>query len=489
VVDRTLTHRAACAAGALIVLGYFLFFVWHGLSHHFAEDDMMNIHYYWSRGPWALLRGLVLFFTTYNRPIGGVFYFTLFHFFGLNPLPYHIAITCLLLLNVWLMFRFAGRLSGSPLLAGLCALAVAYHAQLAWLVYLPSFIYDVLCFTFYLLAFNYYLAIRGRGVLLSRRQVAVFLLLSIAALEAKEMAVTLPVMVLLYEWIWHRPSSRAWLKREAVPALLLGGLTGVYILGKTLGPDSLTAIGAYTPEFSVSRYFESTSRFLNTLFYQPLNGAGFFQARWAVLLLAALLGLLAWRIRDKHFRFACLWILIVPLPITFVPGRGGGCLYLPLAGWAMVAATLFLALCGLVLKAPLLRRLPAQASLAALVLAGVALFWVNTIRQNPEIMPSMEGVGRLTWVLIQDFRTMQPHVKPGSTVAILDDPYWGLDIQFIAELTFRDHSVRAWVEKTKQPGYFFAARDGKLLKIPATPGKVDYLFAVRDRRLVRLRAS
>ena len=483
------TSAPAYIAGSLIVVAYFLFFVWHGLDHHFADDDMMNIHYYWSRGPWALLRNLLLFFSTYNRPVGGVFYFTLYHLFGLNPLPYHVAVTCLMLLNVWLAFRFAERLSGSPLLAGLCALAVAYHAQLAWLVYLPSFVYDVLCFTFYFLAFDYYLSVRARNALLSRRQMVAFLLLAVAALEAKEMAVTLPVMVLLYEAIWHPPKSWRW--REALPALLLGALTAVYIFGKTHGPDALTNIGAYQSQFTVSRYFESTSRFLNTLCYQPLE-TGLFQARAVVLLLAALLLFVAWRRREKHFWFACLFVFVVPLPITFVPGRGGGCLYIPLAGWALIAATLFLGLCNFIGKAPLLRKVPATALRTVLVLLGVALFWRETARQNPKIMPSMEGIGRLNWTLIQDFRTMQPRVKPNSTVVILGDPYWGLDIQFIAELTFRDHSVNAWVEKTAQPGYLFAARDGKLLKRPAPPAeieKMDYVFAVRDGRLVRLKPA
>ena len=85
--------------GAAVILAYQLFFVLRGLSAHFAADDMMNIYYFWGKGPWRLIQNLVLFCSTYQRPMGGVFYSLLYRFFGLNPLPYHVAITCLILVN------------------------------------------------------------------------------------------------------------------------------------------------------------------------------------------------------------------------------------------------------------------------------------------------------------------------------------------------------------------------------------------------------
>jgi hypothetical protein len=341
------------------------------------------------------------------------------------------------------------------------------------LVYLPSFVYDVLCFTFYFLAFNYYLSIRGRGALLNARQTAAFLLLAIAALEAKEMAVTLPVMVLLYEVLWHPPASWRWLRREALPPLLLGVLTAVYIAGKSLLPGALNEMPAYQPQFTWARYFESTSRFLNEIFYRMPPDGGFFAARWRVLLLAALLLVLAWRMRRKHFRFACLFVLIAPLPITFLPGRGGGCLYVPLAGWAMIVMTLFLALCGLIVKAPLLHRAPAAVT-TVLVLLGVALLWRETALRNPR--KAMEGQGALTWALIQDFHTIQPRVRPRSRVIVLDDYFPGWDVAFIAELTFHDRTVKVFLQK-------------KTPLSPAEIDKMDYIFTVRDGRLLRLKGA
>lgn len=323
-------------AGAAVVLAYFLRFVAPGLRAGLASDDPMNIYYYWSNGVGGLLRNLVLFFTDFVRPIGGVFYLPLYRAFGLNPLPYHVVTFCLLLLNTWLAFRFAVLLTESELAGGLCAFLVAYHAGLYHMVYLTSFIYDILCFTFYFLAFNYYLSVRGRGARLKIRQIAVFLLLYIGALESKEMAVTLPVILLLYEALWHAPGRWSWRSvwrwagAEALPSLLAGALTLVYILGKALGPESLMKLEAYRPVFGLDRYFEATSRFLNQLFYDT-SAHGFFNTR-TVLLMAALLLAIAWRTGKKHLLLMFFFVFVAPLPITFIPNRAGPCLYIPLVG-------------------------------------------------------------------------------------------------------------------------------------------------------------
>src|SRR5947209_5739809 len=160
----------AYAAGCAVVLAIFIRFVVPAYIAGFAPDDPMNMDIYWSSGWWNLLKGLVLFFSTYYRPMGGLYYSTIYHFFGLNPLPYHIVTDALVLLNVWLAYRFAVLISSSRLTAFLTAVMLTYHGALAWLVYRPSFIYDVLCYTFFFLALNYYISIRKRGVLPTKAQ-------------------------------------------------------------------------------------------------------------------------------------------------------------------------------------------------------------------------------------------------------------------------------------------------------------------------------
>src|SRR5207237_3519673 len=93
--------RYSFLLASLLLLIYFGYFVLPALGGRLNADDPMNIHYYWSfdhGGGLGLLKGLVLFFSTYYRPMAGVFFFTIYQFFGTNPLPYHFVIPLLLFL-------------------------------------------------------------------------------------------------------------------------------------------------------------------------------------------------------------------------------------------------------------------------------------------------------------------------------------------------------------------------------------------------------
>lgn len=465
------TGRALQIAFGALVLAYVLRFTAPGLEAGFRGDDPMNIYYYWSRGAGQLLRNLPLFFTTYQRPMGGVYFSVLYHFFGLNPLPYHIVLTFLLVLNTYLAYRFGKLVSGSELNGGLTAIVAAYHACMASLVYEPAFVFDVLCFTFYFLAFTYYVSRRSRGVGLSWKQTAVFLLLYVCALDSKEMAVTLPVMVLIYEAIWHPPvgfSSAAvtrWLRTEALPALIAGSMTLLYVLGKSFGSDSLVKTEAYRPVFTWSRYWESTTRFVDTIFYVP--GRDVFGPVAIVLLAAILLGI-ARLGRQKHLLLMWSFIWIAPLPITFVPGRGGACLYIPLAGWAVIAATLFLWLCGALAGS--------RVWMAVLVILGIWAWWGWTDSRDKHVPIEIRKPGLVVQSVIRQVRALQPSVPPGSKIYVIRSPFpdWSWDMKFILNLIYRDRTVDV--------------RLGD--KAPLMPGeieKMDYIFTFEGEQLKKLK--
>jgi len=466
--------------GAAAILAYQLVFVSRGLFSRFAPDDAMNIYYYWSMGSWRLIRGLVLYFSTCQRPMGGLFYSVLYHFFGLNPFPYHAVITGLLLVNTFLAYRFAVLVSKSELIGGLCAFVVAYHPQMAQAVFLSSFVFDVLCLTFYFLALNYYISIRASGKPLGTKQVVVFLLLYIAALDSKEMAVTLPVVILLYELVWRRAKAWpprhliAWACNEGLPALIGGVLTGVYILGKTLGPDAvLMHLAPYAPLFTRARYMESTTRFFNTVFFCQSVEQGFFTpARvltvWALLLLVA-----CWK-RDGRLIWLWLFTVVTPLPVTFVPGRGGICVSIPMVGWAVLIAILFVWLCDTVARARPLAHIPPLATRAVLILLALGLLGRQVVRLNRTCALPLRFAGDLTWSVIRQVRALQPRVPHGSKILFVNDVFDGWDTKFIAELIYRDRSVNVWL----QP------------KTPLTPAEVagmNYVFAFEGKTLKRLR--
>lgn len=462
----------------VIVLLYFAWFVGPGLLGGFNNDDPMNIHSFWIRGPGQLIRNLVLFFTTYGRPMGGVYFSLLYHFFGLNPLPYHVALTGLLLTNTFLAYRLGRLITGSRLAGGLTALVVTYHAQMMFLVYLPAFVFDVLCFTFYLLAFTYYVSVRQRGALLTWKQTVVFLLLYMGALDSKEMAVTLPVMVLLYEAIWHAPAHVSvagiahWLRVEALPGLLAGVMTLVYVLGKCFGSDSLVKMEAYRPVFSWSRYWESTTRFVNTIFYQPIENGFFSPAR--VVLLAGVLLYAAWRLKQRHLLLMWFFLWIAPLPITFLPGRGGACLYIPLVGWAVILASLFQSCARAAAGSRALRWMPRNLPLGLIVALGIATLWAITERESRDIPLGIRRGCQLTHSVIRQIRAVQPAVRPGSKIYVVHGPSRDWDMKFIMELVYHDRSVNVWLgEQVPLP--------------PADIARMDYVFTFEDGRLKRLK--
>src|ERR1035441_5921945 len=88
----------------LLLLAWFLYFSRDVLGVHFAPDDMMNVdNFYWTPGPWRLLYSQFLIWRGYYRPMGGLFYLPVLSVWGLNPAPYHVALSLVLLVNVCLV--------------------------------------------------------------------------------------------------------------------------------------------------------------------------------------------------------------------------------------------------------------------------------------------------------------------------------------------------------------------------------------------------
>jgi len=198
-------HRWRKPACAVLFAAYFFLVSWDGLKAPFAIDEIAAIWWFWHPSPWRLLFSQFMLWHGYLRPMGGLFYVPIFLTFGLNPVPYHVALLLLLLAGAYLMYRFARVLGLGELPAAIVALIACYHGGLSNLHYNSVFVFDALCGVFYFGAFVYYARIRSSGSLLSRGQTAAFLGLYLCALNSKEMAVTMPVILLAYEWLFHAP--------------------------------------------------------------------------------------------------------------------------------------------------------------------------------------------------------------------------------------------------------------------------------------------
>jgi hypothetical protein len=457
---------------------YFLFLNWDSLRVRFVEDDMMNMAGYWRAGPWHLLSSQFAIWRGVYRPMGGVFYVPLLRGFGLNPAPFHAVYLALLLANVYLVYRFARVLGCAQLASGLAALIPCYHVGMAILYYAMSNVYDVLCCLFYLWAFAFYAQIRQRDRLLRSWERALFLLLFLCALNSKEMAVTLPVILLAYEAIYHGlPGKRGfvtWLCGPASIAILAAILSAVYIYGRVLGPEGLATQAAYAPVFSMHRVWIFQMEALNTLmiFWKPFSRVQVV-VFWVAILYAA------FRRRRPALRFCCVFLFVTPLPVEFLAGRGEATLYLPMAAWAVIVAAVFVDVARAFSKflgaEPMFRHAGRRACFAVIVVAGVAWWtYANHRIKKSEIDVQMAAAGKVTGAVIQQLRDLHPDVRPGSQIVFLDDPFQEYDMAFIAELYFRDPSI--------------SIRLGR--KTPLSPqelARVDHVFTFAEGKLMQIR--
>jgi hypothetical protein len=487
---------ASCVA---VLIAYFLYFALPSLRGGFREDEMMNMGICWCSGALRSFLANIVFWKLFlcpadalyhlplylYRPGGALYYLPLYHFFKLDPLPYRIAQIAILAASIPLVYYLSRRLASSRSIAFLAALPLCYHPRLASLVFVGAFIYDVLCGVFYFAALAYYIHIREKDVSLRPLQLLAFLVLYVCALNCKEMAVTLPVIVLIYEFLkspgWKDwKTFPRWIRSYAGPSLIAGLLTVFYIYGKTHGSGSLASLDPYQPRFSWHNFTASNAKFVGELLF-----AGHTITPTMLLILWAFVFIYAFVRRDRMLQLMAFWIVIVPLPLAFiVPMRGDAPLYLLLFGWAMIFAKIAFDLITLISKfsafvehrdrAATARDASSKASprafrIIATLLVALALA-VFTQREKQRLSVPWLSVGAKTSHVIQAFRSLGLRPMHGSRILLLlkenlFQNKW--NAFFIASLVWNDHSLRIWVERGDE-------------LTPQQQANVDYIISLSE---------
>ncbi|MBZ5593870.1 MAG: hypothetical protein LAP39_16650 [Acidobacteriia bacterium] len=439
--------RGAETTAALAVAIFFLRVSWRAVYVHLSSDEMMNIYWYWEPGAWKVAAAHILFWRPMIRPMGGLYYLPLFHTFGFNPWPYTAARLAILLFVSLLLVRLGARLTGSLTSATLAVMVVAYHPELVSLTHNGSFIYDILCAGFYFGALLYYLRCRDSGLRLTLGQSSAFLALYICALNSKEMAVSLPVMVCAYEVLEASRGTRniatiagRFLKHVG-PLAAAVVITTLFIIFKTYGPDGLAQIDVYRPVFTWTRFAVSSQRFLNTIFCTTRFRT------WSVLAVWALLLYFGIHKRNRRLLLLLVWVVATPLPLNFIPPHGAGCIYIPLVGWSMIVAIASEALAHRIAREPLFAWLPEGAAVVSILAAALFYYTSATAFRHDGMARECFRNGEKTWNTIEQFRNLPFRPPPGSRIAFVDDPFpKGWDTLFIAKLWWEDRSLQIFLQ-------------------------------------------
>jgi hypothetical protein len=429
----------------LALATWFLGHTWKGLTVYFQGDDSMNLYQAWILPPWKIVAANLTPFTTVYRPLGTAFYRLGFGLLGWHPLGFRIAAYLLMLANIGLLYRVAKLVTFSTEIGILAALLGSYHPRLMDIYLNGGTIYDVLCYTFFLLAFWLYL----------QKRPVLFLICYVLALNSKEMAASLPLVLLAYEWIYRRRigSAAVWLSVA---------VTAAAFFVKKSSP-SFAHVEPYGLHFSAHQFFSTTRPLMADLFY--LSGGALNNSK-TVLIFA-----LAWGIalatRHKPLLFAAAFLTLTPLPIDFIAYRGFFVMYLPLAGWAIYFATALVEgrdwLLKTVWKRPPLVEGSWEPERAGLFLfAAYVLFsiQVHDIRSFDAIDPSQANLRTL-----HESLAVRPSLPDGGRVLLLNDPFPRdvYDPVFAVRLNYKDASLtvdRAF-DPAKEPYDLMLDYDGR----------------------------
>jgi hypothetical protein len=295
--------------GALLLALILLFLVANRAAYEgwFMDDDLDNL-------AWTVHHTLPEFgagvvspkFAEFNyRPVGHVIYHWLGARVGLEYGWYVGVMHVLHLVNVLLVWVLLRRLGAGERGAGVGALLFAFHMACFDAYWKPMFVFDVVATLFYLLALLAYLSPRWWLALIP------FWL----SYKGKELAVTLPAVLLLYEYTL---GERRW--RRVIPFAAVAASFTLQGVLRNAGTDN-----AYTLRFTPAAVWTTLGFYSSKILLLP----------WAGLLLIPA----GWLSKDARVRFGLLAIPVLLGPLWFLPGRLFGVyLYLPLVGLAVAAA-------------------------------------------------------------------------------------------------------------------------------------------------------
>ena len=464
--------RVLVFATGLALFAWFVFVIRGGLACWFDADDLMNIHMYWVK-PWsALLKANLMFWSSYYRPAGGLFYLSIYDLWGFNPLPFRIVVLALLSVDFVLLAIVVWQLTGSHWGALVALMVIGINPGFSAAYFDTGTVYDILAYVFFWGGFALYVRSRRAGRPLGWGRLALVFCLFVAALNAKEIAVSLPLAVGLYELVWHPPANwkRAelwrWARQEGRFAGI-GGLADIaYIAGKRYGPHSLWQVGPYQPHYSVAAYFQSMSHYLRELIYKPVTVSS-----WQIGgILVALLAVAAIT-RRRCLLWGAGFIAVGVLPLAFIPPRGGFAYLIPSVGWAVYATGLLDWLLQKLAGRSVRARKAAQTLVFVALLVVLAPWQRNWIEMHGRAAHNGQS---LLQGYIGQIHALIPAPRKGAQILLLSDAVgddW--NVYFVIRMCYGDPKLQV-----------YRMTVWKAHHVEVDPSGYDYVLDFIDNRFV-----
>jgi hypothetical protein len=421
----------------LFIVPYFLFWTWRGLLQDFNYDDMMNLFKAWDAPRCSLVKDALLFWVNQTRPVGGLFYRTIYGISGFDPRPFRVACFILLIFNLVLAYRVL-RYVSCPVAGWASLLIGCFHGPM-WDIYASTgTVYDIICATFYSVALILYVQCRQVGRYPGTARSWAIAAFTLLAIDSKEMGVTIPAVLLIYELLFHVPEAtvlaKTWIRKCAIGLIPSACVSALFAIGRLGFSGPLTGHAAYTPIWSYSQFLKTTTVYTRLLLCSAIHLDAFGAISFWICLLG--IGML---LRSRPMVFGVLFFLLTLLPMSFVELRPGYVLYIPFTGVALYVGCFFertyARLRGLVM---LRLRVWVGGFLIALYIFGVGALHRSEERQirGNRIAPGGQQEIRIT---ADEISRLRPSLPSGSRVLLVNSPFGEEKYQGQFVLSLRYH--------------------------------------------------
>ncbi len=278
----------------------------------------------------------------YLRPVATLSHLIDYSLWGSNPLPYHINNViwyALLVILLYLLYRsFSNNSAMAFCGAMIFALEPCHYFTVRW----PASRNDIICATFLVASFIFYLKFcKKRKLLYSMLFIVSYLL----ALLSKELAFLFPVLIFAYDWIRYKGFKETIVHQWKVYLSLIIINSIHFVFYKSYDYGSYwygeTSLKDYLIEF-----VKATSLYLNSLFYGgTIAGLGpdVLYKYWLIVVIFLLILFymlyLIWKERRRYpeINLFMLWIFLL-MPFIVVPPINERLLLIPSIGYAYLAA-------------------------------------------------------------------------------------------------------------------------------------------------------